>query len=182
MFFVGHAAFSRKASPFNVNALEAVSAAFALDVPRVALLVLPSSAPVRRAVYDLRKLGVNAQGLDILDDKRGGAYLVGKGTDVMSDKPTLLVSTMASTRGLDLPDLTHVFLLGVPEDRSVDSYLHAAGRVGRFGKSGKVISILEARHKVRKAKGGMGMKDDPCWFGQTFATIGVKPTKLVHFE
>ncbi|KAH8102525.1 hypothetical protein BXZ70DRAFT_787300 [Cristinia sonorae] len=70
--------FEGQRSPFNVNALEAIGLTFALEVPRVALLVLPASAGVRRAVYELRLLGVNAHGLD------GNA--------------TLLVSTVACTR------------------------------------------------------------------------------------
>ena len=95
--------------------MEAVAAAFAVDVPRVALLVLPASAPLQRAVYDLRMLGVNAHGLDLLANDRGRAHLLRGAGDRVEANPTLLVSTLASTRGLDLPDLSHVFILGVPE-------------------------------------------------------------------
>jgi hypothetical protein len=132
-------------SPFNSNVLEAIATAFALDVPSVALLIIPSSASVSRAVYDLRCLGVNAHGLDVLCQEKGRAYLY---AGHASDNPTLLVCTPASARGLDLPDLTHVFILGIPDGpsggkRNADTYLHLAGRVGRFGRAGKVITIVE---------------------------------------
>ena len=129
--------YTATASPFNPISLEAVAAVFGSDVPTAALLVIPSSAPVKRAVYELRGMGVNAHCLD-LQHAVGGHRA----------KPTLLVATVATTRGLDLPSLTHVFVLGLLEGtastgRGVDSYLHISGRVGRFGRAGKVISIVE---------------------------------------
>jgi superfamily II DNA/RNA helicase len=132
-------------SPFNPVALETVAAAFALDVPAAALLVLPSSAPVRRAVYELQSLGVNAQGLDMLGHRERTA------------DPTLLVATLATTRGLDLPELTHVFVLGIPEGpavtgRTVDAYLHVSGRVGRFGRCGRVVSVVEGADEAKMAR------------------------------
>lgn len=138
-YFLGY---EKTTSPFNVISMETIAAAFALDVPSVGLLVVPSDAPVERAVYELRNLGVNAVGLDLVKER----YLL----DARGANPTLLVATLATTRGLDLPLLTHVFLLGIPEGRSVtgrtvDAYLHISGRVGRFGGSGRVISIVEEK-------------------------------------
>ncbi|THH17410.1 hypothetical protein EW146_g3411 [Bondarzewia mesenterica] len=153
--------FSIVPSPFHPVLMEGVAAAFAVDVPRVALLVLPASAPVQRAVYDLRMLGVNAYGLDLLANDRGRRHLLRAAGDEAEDNPTLLVSTLASTRGLDLPDLSHVFILGVPSgDRKVDSYLHIAGRVGRFGGSGKVISILRERYEETRPDGKKAVIDE----------------------
>jgi Helicase conserved C-terminal domain len=144
--------YSNTVSPFNPNVFEAIATAFALDVPRVALLVLPSSSPVQRAVYDLREMGVNAHSLDLLVGSKGRSHLLyGPGTG--EDNPTLLVSTLATTRGLDLPELTHVFILGIPDGpkvtgRTVDAYIHVAGRVGRFGRGGKVITVVEKDEDV----------------------------------
>jgi len=117
-------------SPFNPNLFETIATSFALDVPKLALLVIPSSGPVNRAVYELRRLGVNAHGLYFADE---------------FDQATLLVGTMASTRGLDLEGLTHVFIDGIPEGpqvngKSVDTYIHLAGRI-RVGK-GRVITLV----------------------------------------
>ncbi|KAL1748521.1 P-loop containing nucleoside triphosphate hydrolase protein [Schizophyllum fasciatum] len=130
-------------SPYNPDVMEAVATAFALDVPSVALLVVPTSANVKRAVYDLRELGVNARPLDLAQQR---ALLTE--TQEAKSNPVMLVSTLAAIRGLDLPDLTHVFILGVLEGeivpRATDAYVHIAGRVGRSGRGGRVVSFVEA--------------------------------------
>ena len=167
-------------SPFHPAIMEAVAAAFAVDVPRVALLVLPASAPLQRAVYDLRMLGVNAHGLDLLADDRGRGHLLRGAGDRVEANPTLLVSILASTRGLDLPDLSHVFILGVPEgERRVDEYLHIAGRVGRFGRGGKVIRVLRERHDEdgKDGKKVVVVVDEPGQLASLLRTIGVEPKK-----
>ncbi|KAF9920578.1 hypothetical protein FBU30_009568 [Linnemannia zychae] len=46
----------------------------------------------------------------------------------------------ANARGLDLPGLSHVFIVGLPSSPS--SYLHMAGRTGRMGQKGQVVTIL----------------------------------------
>jgi len=112
---------------------EAIATSFAFDVPKLALLVIPSSAPVNRAIYELRRLGVNARGLNLKDEV---------------NRATMLVGTIASTRGLDLDGLTHVFIIGIPEGprvtgKSVDAYVHLAGRVGRLlGGEGRVVTVV----------------------------------------
>jgi len=110
-------------------------------------------------------MGVNAHGLDLQDEKRGKAYLLNKG-DAVRANPTLLVATLATTRGLDLPDLTHVFVLGVPEGRAVDAYLHLAGRVGRFGRGGKAISVVEKRDAGRMLRILKTIDEKPVLFEQ----------------
>ena len=130
-------------SPFSPSVLETIAPCFALDVPKLGLLVIPSSGPVNRTVYELRRLGVNAKGLNY---------------ENVLDKATLLVGTTATTRGIDVDGLTHVFIIGIPEGlqvngKSVDAYIHLAGRVGRFGKTGRVITVvctdLEGEKMVR---------------------------------
>lgn len=168
--------------PFNSHALEVIAEAFALDVPSLALLVLPASAPLLEVVTALRGFGVNAHGLNIHASETRNAFLMHNSADPPTDSPVLLVSTLASTRGIDLPHLTHVFILGVPEDRPVDTYVHAAGRVGRFGRSGKVVSVLEARHLTAMKRGKPGWKDEPKKMREVFKMMGVRPTKLDHFS
>jgi hypothetical protein len=168
------AEYAGKPSPFNPNAFEAIATAFALDVPSVGLLVLPSSAPLQRAVYELREMGVNAHGLDLLETDKGRSHLLSGGRGAR-ENPTLLVSTLATTRGLDLPELSHVFVLGIPEGprvngRTVDGYLHIAGRVGRFGRGGKVITVVE--------KGD----DSSFKMGRILQTIDVTPVQFEHFD
>jgi hypothetical protein len=174
--------FETTPSPFNPNVMEAVATAFALDVPTVALLVIPADAPVSRAVYDLRQLGVNAHGLNLLVEDRGRAHLLRGPSDVADENPTLLVSTLASTRGLDLPELGHVFVLGMPSKQRVDTYLHTAGRVGRFGRGGKVITMLEEEREAVGRKGDLRVVKDAERMSHMLRQLGITPVKFEHFD
>lgn len=51
-----------------------------------------------------------------------------------------LVTTDVAARGIDIDDLSHVFLYEPPED--VESYIHRAGRTGRAGASGTAITLV----------------------------------------
>lgn len=57
-----------------------------------------------------------------------------------------LVATDVASRGIDIPNLSHVFLYEVPEDR--ESYIHRAGRTGRAGAAGTVISLVDIMEKL----------------------------------
>ncbi len=65
-------------------------------------------------------------------------------------KIQLLVASDLAARGLDIPGIEYVFNLDLPEDPEV--YLHRAGRTGRAGKSGVVISIVSPRETTLIAK------------------------------
>ncbi|KAH9898104.1 P-loop containing nucleoside triphosphate hydrolase protein [Cubamyces lactineus] len=166
----------------NPDALEAVAAAFAIDVPSVALLVLPSDASVQRVVNELSSYGVNARPLDVVKDKSGRAHLMRQDLDAIAENPTLLVATLASTRGLDLPELKHVFILGVLDNGAVDSYLHVAGRVGRFGRGGKVISVVAERHTVQSKNGKKVVRDEPKMMLSLLRKAGIRPVVYDKFD
>jgi len=53
-----------------------------------------------------------------------------------------LVTTDVASRGIDIEDLSHVFVYSTPE--SPEQYIHRAGRTGRIGKGGRVISLVSA--------------------------------------
>ncbi|KAJ2695152.1 hypothetical protein GGH99_000286 [Coemansia sp. RSA 1285] len=53
--------------------------------------------------------------------------------------PVYLISEPAA-RGLDLPDTSLVLVLDTPSSSA--SYLHMAGRTGRFGRTGHVVSVM----------------------------------------
>ena len=77
--------------------------------------------------------------------------------------PRLLVSTFGSSRGIDFGWVDTVVLLALPQD--ADTYLHLAGRTGRQGRRGRVVSLL-APHE-RNALGlitralGISIRPDP---------------------
>lgn len=63
-----------------------------------------------------------------------------------------MVATDVASRGIDLPQLSHVFLYEVPEE--MESYIHRAGRTGRAGASGVAISMVNALERAELARIG----------------------------
>ncbi len=60
---------------------------------------------------------------------------------------TLLIASDVAARGLDIPDVSHVFNFDVPFH--ADDYVHRIGRTGRAGKSGTAFTIsTSADHKA----------------------------------
>jgi superfamily II DNA/RNA helicase len=53
---------------------------------------------------------------------------------------TLLIASDVAARGLDIPDVSHIFNFDVPHH--ADDYVHRIGRTGRAGKSGTAITIV----------------------------------------
>ena len=52
----------------------------------------------------------------------------------------LLIASDVAARGLDIPDVSHVFNFDVPHH--ADDYVHRIGRTGRAGKTGTAITIV----------------------------------------
>ena len=52
----------------------------------------------------------------------------------------VLVATNVASRGLDLPEISHVINFDVPED--VNTYIHRVGRTARAGRSGTAITFV----------------------------------------
>src|SRR5438477_1481379 len=53
---------------------------------------------------------------------------------------TLLIASDVAARGLDIPDVSHVFNFDVPHH--ADDYVHRIGRTGRAGKTGTAYTIV----------------------------------------
>ena len=53
---------------------------------------------------------------------------------------SLLVASDVAARGLDIPDVSHVFNFDVPHHP--DDYVHRIGRTGRAGRSGTALTIV----------------------------------------
>ena len=68
---------------------------------------------------------------------------------------SLLLCTPQASRGLDLPAVSHVYNVGVPE--STTQYLHRAGRAGRIGSlSGGVVTTIVGSDEEAGALSKMG--------------------------
>jgi len=57
-----------------------------------------------------------------------------------SGEVKLLIASDVAARGLDIPDVSHVFNFDVPHH--ADDYVHRIGRTGRAGKTGTAITIV----------------------------------------
>ena len=88
---------------------------------------------------------------------------------------TLLAASDVAARGLDIPDVSHVFNFDLPWQS--DDYVHRIGRTGRAGKEGRAQSIvtpdeLKSFKEIEKLLG-----EPPTWIGeppteQDFAEAG----------
>jgi len=68
-------------------------------------------------------------------------------TKIRKGNLKFLVATDVAARGIDLPNLSHVFQFAPPED--VEIYIHRAGRTGRAGASGKAIMLIAGTEKFK---------------------------------
>ncbi|MER2604334.1 MAG: DEAD/DEAH box helicase, partial [Siculibacillus sp.] len=93
------------------------------------------------------------------------------------NKLTLLVASDVAARGLDIPDVSHVYNYDVPVH--AEDYVHRIGRTGRAGRSGTAITIvtdLDGKHlaAIEKLTG-----DKISWMGPTVAELpeGERPAR-----
>jgi ATP-dependent RNA helicase DeaD len=84
----------------------------------------------------LKYAGLSIEGLYSEAGKQDRAKVM---KDFREGRLQLLLATDVAARGLDIPDVTHVFHFDLPVD--ADHYVHRSGRTGRAGKKGTVISI-----------------------------------------
>lgn len=75
------------------------------------------------------------------------------------DTLRLMLSTDLAARGLDIPELTHVIHFDLPAD--ADTYVHRAGRTGRIGNAGSVLSIItpEQEFVLKRIANKLGVFD-----------------------
>ena len=114
-----------------------------VENPASAIIFCNTKATVHFVTAVLQGFGFNADELsaDLSQSRRD---------DVLSRlrKGTIrfLVATDVAARGIDIPELSHVFLYEPPDDR--ESYIHRAGRTGRAGAAGVVISLVDIMEKM----------------------------------
>jgi ATP-dependent RNA helicase DeaD len=69
-----------------------------------------------------------------------------------------LVATDVASRGIDIVNLSHVFLYEFPED--IESYIHRAGRTGRAGAAGVAISLVSLQETADLTRVSRNFKID----------------------
>ena len=114
-----------------------------VENPASAIIFCNTKATVHFVTAVLQGFGFNADELsaDLSQSRR---------EDVLSrlrkGSIRFLVATDVAARGIDIPELSHVFLYEPPDDR--ESYIHRAGRTGRAGAAGVVISLVDIMEKM----------------------------------
>ncbi|MFZ1680481.1 MAG: DEAD/DEAH box helicase, partial [Rhizobiaceae bacterium] len=84
-------------------------------------------------------------------------------------KLKLLVASDVAARGLDIPDVSHVFNYDVPIH--AEDYVHRIGRTGRAGRSGKAFTIV-SRPDTRYVDAIEKLIGGPiAWAGEDLSTL-----------
>ncbi|MEG0306576.1 MAG: DEAD/DEAH box helicase [Clostridium sp.] len=105
--------------------------------PRKAIAFINKTDEIQIFTSKLQFHGLNVDGIhgSFMKNERQKAM-----NDFKSEKINLLVSSDLSARGLDIPGVTHIFNIDLPED--INTYLHRSGRTARGENKGTVISIV----------------------------------------
>ena len=110
------------------------SLVFAPDVPAARL----AADPLRSALWGQHTLAVLLPGGE---EPTRAAHAFRDGA------ASLLLTTAAAERGMDMPSVRHVYSLGLPA--SASAYLHRAGRAGRLGATaGATVTTLCHREQL----------------------------------
>ncbi len=109
-----------------------------VENPSSAIIFCNTKANVHYVAGVLQGFGYNADELsaDLSQNRREEVM-----AHVREGRTRLLVATDVAARGIDIPELSHVFLYEPPEDH--ESYIHRAGRTGRANCAGTVISLVD---------------------------------------
>ena len=76
----------------------------------------------------------------------------------------LLIASDVAARGLDIPDVSHVFNFDVPHH--ADDYVHRIGRTGRAGKTGTAITIVSSMDSKSMAAIEKLIGQNIAWMGE----------------
>ncbi|MCZ6708416.1 MAG: DEAD/DEAH box helicase [Chloroflexi bacterium] len=92
---------------------------------------------VDRLVRRLRDREISAEPIhgDLRQQKRDRVM-----EDFRAGRLQILIATNVASRGLDIPDVSHVINYDLPEN--VEEYIHRVGRTGRAGTEGSAISFI----------------------------------------
>ena len=104
-----------------------------------AIVFIHRGAPINQFVNDLISMGIRATPLYLEATKveNYGQFL----EQFENGDIEMAVGTEETVRGLDFPFVEMVYLMEVP--RNASEYLHIVGRVGRMGRNGLAVVVME---------------------------------------
>ena len=114
-----------------------------IENPSSAIIFSNTKANVHYITEVLKGFGYDAEELssDLSQAKRDEVLM-----RLRKKNLRFLVATDVAARGLDIPELSHVFQYETPEDP--ESYIHRAGRTGRAGASGTAITLVNIMEEL----------------------------------
>ncbi|SJX60894.1 related to RRP3-protein involved in rRNA processing [Sporisorium reilianum f. sp. reilianum] len=118
--------------------IEALAFCFASEGVERGLALIPARWSLLRTRAALEALQVTVRLASDVTSTQAGAHA----------EPELFLLQTTSSRGLDIPALSHVFLVGYASVIDAVQYVHSAGRVARIGgdpevpATGKVVTLL----------------------------------------
>jgi superfamily II DNA/RNA helicase len=115
--------------------------------PKKALIFSGRGEEAGNIVAQLQHHKISAAGLYGDMDKKGRKEAI---DGFRSGKISVLVSSDLAARGLDISGITYVIALDVSENE--ETYIHRAGRTGRAGKRGVMVSIGDEEEMQRLSR------------------------------
>ena len=114
-----------------------------LDQPTASMIFCNTRSEVRSVSTYLTQKGLPVEMIssDLTQKKRESVMSLFR-----SGKIRHLVATDVAARGIDIDELSHVFIYSTPD--SPEDYIHRAGRTGRSGSGGDVVSLVSATDLV----------------------------------
>jgi ATP-dependent RNA helicase DeaD len=107
------------------------------DTPERAMIFRQTKIGVDRLVMTLKRRGLAASAIHGDMNQKVREAVLGA---FREGKLTYLVATDVAARGLDIPEVSHVFNYDIPEDS--EAYVHRIGRTARAGRKGRAVTFV----------------------------------------
>ena len=125
---------------YQVNAMDkdrTLATLIEWENPSAAIIFANTKREVEYLEQFLSNYGFDAKGISSNLTQSAREKVMGR---LRRGELRFLVATDVAARGIDIPDLSHVFQYDVPQDR--EYYVHRSGRTARAGKAGVSIAIV----------------------------------------
>ena len=115
---------------------------FEMENPDSAIIFVNTKRDVGYLAQFLKNYGYDASEISGDLDQRAREQVMDR---IRRGDLRFLVATDVAARGIDISDLSHVFMYDVPQDQ--EYFVHRAGRTARAGKTGKSLVLASAAEK-----------------------------------
>ncbi|HSH02288.1 MAG TPA: DEAD/DEAH box helicase [Anaerolineae bacterium] len=115
--------------------------------PDAAIIFCNTRTRVDYIATVLRRFGYDAEPISSDLSQNDRERVMGR---LRAGELRFLVATDVAARGIDIPELSHVFQYDIPDDHEI--YIHRAGRTGRAGASGEAICLVDFKELMRLQK------------------------------